>query len=185
MTCRAIFNSRAWYATFEYDTLDSIASPVKAIAGSCGICALHRPMKKSVEKHLRAMWSIRPLTLKKDVKMHRVELEYLGALSIGTNSFSTRFEAGFIRHDRMFSHPYENFSVYKFYLGGFFKFIGLHRDVISGEEMIFGSISYRHTLSPEFLGMVDMSLYLGLSFGAGNTWDSYIKVPDTDNINCT
>lgn len=95
----------------------------------------------------------------------QVEFEASFAASFGAHTIKPTVRAGsaYARQDQLHLTGFE--------LGGFLNLSGNDRDFISGPHMRFLRLVYTYELSKNSVGAIDLPLYLGASYEAGNIWD--------------
>jgi len=58
-------------------------------------------------------------------------------------------------------------------LGGFKRLSGLRDDALVGSDLAYLSLTYLHRLNQQNVLPVDLPVYIGATFEAGNTWSSH------------
>ncbi len=92
------------------------------------------------------------------------ELNWKGALHIGTHSFVSKLSFGEV------DSPNDD-SVYTIRLGGFLNLSGYHKDALVGAKKGFGAVIYQWNLGRSVLNLKQLPLYLGISAEMGNAWN--------------
>lgn len=139
------FNDVVRYFLFEYDSLDNLNFP-----GS-GTYIRLKYDRVEPEQRLAENFSLASISL-------------LKSISAGPNSFV--FKGEMVRNIHQLSGRHFQQS-----LGGFMNLSGPHDDALVGSSKAYVGLTYLRRLDQQSLLPVDLPVYAGIAFEAGNVWD--------------
>jgi len=160
------YRSLGGYATFAFDSLDSINFPTQG-------------NKLSLDVFLRNDVYDAGFTDGSSENSTEIKLNWRGAFGfrghtfVGISSFATVLtEKG---RD-------SDFTVHVSELGGFLNLSGYQQDALIGAHKAFVAVVYQYDLGRKVLGGSGLPIYLGTSLEAGNTWSLKQSVKFDDLI---
>lgn len=148
------YRSLGGYATFAYDSLDSINFPTQGNKFNVDVF-LHNDVYDAVYTDDSSKNST-------EIKVNwRGAFGFRGHTFVGISSFATVItEEG--RDSDLTVHVSE--------LGGFLNLSGYQQDALIGAHKAFVAVVYQYDLGREVPGGLGLPIYLGTSLEAGNTW---------------
>jgi NTE family protein len=138
------FRSGGYFGRLSYDKLDSVYFPRDG-------------------QQLRIQWTGQREELGADRQSDSMEVNGLIARSIGKNTFIFSGDAGSTLNDQTFPQDY-------FELGGFLNLSGLRASELSGPHFGIARFIYYRQVGRGGTGVLEVPLYAGFSFEAGNVW---------------
>jgi NTE family protein len=144
--------------TIDYDSLDNASFPVRG-------------------------WKILSAIKRSNISLFgtkdnatQVELEVNKALSLGRHSLRGRLQLQSTFNDDPLS------LVGSYSLGGFLNLSGNESDFISGQHTRFASVVYTYRIADNDYRILNLPLYFGLSYEAGNAWQDQDAIDYSDLI---